>query len=157
MVKNTSWNVKIITIENKVIELKNQQAFFNVDQEKQFIEVKPYSISNQKFSLIKFKNTLGDLYFFAHQALIYSLEDSLIIKLFYPLQFYRSNKKIYLSQRKKQEKLKNNFFENLKKSTLLDVQMSLQNYKEIMRHKLKFNENKLKELFFLVETEVAYE
>ncbi|MXR33930.1 MSC_0621 family F1-like ATPase epsilon subunit [Mesomycoplasma hyopneumoniae] len=150
------WNFRILTPENKIITLKNCKISLNIEQEKYFAPIQPFIVSNLEFSLIKVEISSGIYYFFAHHSLLFSLEDTVSIHLFEDLIFYKVDKKEFFFQKKAQQKNKNTLLHKLQLKANLEIGENLELYKNYQLTKQVNEENRLKELFFLVRTEVNY-
>ncbi|MBG0730855.1 MSC_0621 family F1-like ATPase epsilon subunit [Mycoplasma sp. 'Moose RK'] len=150
------WNFRILTRENKTIEFKSCKVFINIEQEKYFAPLEPFLVSNLEFSLIKIEISSGIFYFFAHNSLLFSLEDSVSIRLFEELVFYKTDKKEFYVQRKSLRQQKTSLVRKLQLQANLEISANLDLYKNYhLTHQIN-EQNRLRELFFLVKTEVQY-
>lgn len=156
MSKNKLMDLQIISNDYKIFNFFNVKLYFNLDQEKYFIELKPFSISNQKINLIKVVKNKKEFYFFANNAIIFSLENKVFIKMSEKLFFYKSDKKNYLIQKSK-NKNNFNFFNSLKSHVNFNFDPSFSNYQEIQAQSNNLIKQRLKDLLYLFETEVENE
>ncbi|ATP59806.1 MSC_0621 family F1-like ATPase epsilon subunit [Mesomycoplasma dispar] len=148
------WNFRILTPENKVVSFKDCKVFINIEQEKYFAPIVPFLVSNLQFSLIKIEVSNETLYFFAHRSLLFSLEDSVSIRLYDDLIFYKVDKKEFYIQKKSGKNNKNKLLHKLQLQANLEISSDLELYQNYQLTKQQNEENRLKELFFLVKTEV---
>ncbi|AHH45222.1 MSC_0621 family F1-like ATPase epsilon subunit [Mesomycoplasma bovoculi] len=151
------WNLNILTNEQKHVYLKGYNVFLNVDQEKQFSELKKFNAVNQKFCLLKLVKGTKSYYIFAHNSLIYSLEKDVMISLSVPLEFYKSDKKAFAVHKDEFVGQKQSLLTQLQNKAILDLNKNYELFSKFYTSKLVSDEIKLKELFSLVKTEVLYD
>ncbi|WHF53243.1 MSC_0621 family F1-like ATPase epsilon subunit [Mesomycoplasma ovipneumoniae] len=150
------WNFRILTPENKTINFKDCKIYINIEQEKYFAPLEPFIVSNLDFSLIKIEISFGVFYFFAHKSLLFSLENSASIRLYDDLIFYKTDKKEYYIQKKSNQKSKNTLLHKLQMQANLELSSNLELYNNYMLAKQENEQNRLMQLFFLVQTEVNH-